>query len=246
LNEIASYRKQRIFGFKQKTPPPKQVVIEVKKTSPSNLDKLEKVESGEAEKIFDLLSKDFEKFIRQNELSDNKYVEYALYKYYTLFLLGDPNPVIQRIGKLFNKKFLDPKKEFIKEIYRIKSLKIERDKKRFDPYTESTIKFFPNLYSDFLEFKRELKEYNKLNFLFSENIFYVKTFLIDKLGQSDFDLFTYFIASYFYQPDIEFKSEKLAESQGFLDTLGSEYVKLNEKYKQGFPDTLEKYNKTNK
>lgn len=225
-----------MIGIKQKTPPPKQVVSEVKKTSPSKLDKLEQVESGEAEKIFDLLSKDFEKFIRQNEF--NKYVEYALYKYNTLFLLGDPNPVIQRIGKLFNERFTDPKKKIVKELY---SSKMYAENKRFDELIVESMfrQILPIEISELSKLKMELQEYKKLSqFLFSENIIDVKTFLIDELGQSDFDLFTYFIASHFYQPDIEFKSKGLsgtqAELQGFPETLGSEYVKFNEKYKDIF------------
>lgn len=254
LEEIQSFRRITLgLNPSKKTLPPKQVVSEVKKPSPSNLDKLgpsnldklEQDESGEAEKIFDIISKDFKKFINQNDF--DHYVDYALYKYNTLFLLSDPNPVIQRIGKLFNEKFTNPKLKIVQEIYKIKKKKIDKDKEKFKKIRHveiSTLKnLFPVFYSDFETFKKDLKEYKLLSkYLFAENRIYLKTsenmrrlktFLIDKLGESNFDLFTYFIASYFYQadkPDIEFISETLAESPGFSNTLGSEYVKLRDNW----------------
>jgi hypothetical protein len=203
LDEIQNYRKS-LLGIgqpsKKQESIPKKYNSSVKTIPPKPIRLIIPISySEDAQKVYHILTPVLKKFMSEYPFKDS--VKLALYKYFILFLLNDPNQSIQEIGNLFDEKLKIDIHNFLTQI---DTQIIKLEKQAQDIRTFSPGSFFTD--REKKEVQEKNKEIRNLKSLFSmfilSDIQTIKKYIIKEIGKQNLEEFVDLIASYFYEPVI--------------------------------------------
>jgi len=209
LDQIISTRKIQLYGIgpATKTQTPSLPV------APKSISPIQKeiVYSGDAQKIFQMISPVLKQFMYENAFSESEKI--LLYKYYILWLLNAPDKVINEVGSILFDNLLRYISSQITSKINEKQNQVNYHMRR---HREAVDLFRPNrslLKSELDAANAKKKEIEDLQELLkiwesSDDINKIKKYLIQEIGKENFDEFVYFIERIFYEPGTGIEYQK--------------------------------------